>query len=338
MNVLYHLTTPPPAIPGSDAVIQEVEALRARFGGGLVYLNPSRRPGTRLPRIFYGLHRLPYLRKMEAVADIHHIYNPDLYPFLYLRWLRRPIVYSVISGLPAQERPSRGHVLDSIHTIVVSNKRDLATLNSWGFDNCRLIRPGIDIARFNYFPLPLPSNLILMAGSAPWTREQFRLKGVDALLEATRIMPNLRLIFLWRGMLVEEMWQRIRKNGLEERVEVLNEKVDVNQVLARVHAAVVLADNPTIVKAYPHSLLESLAAGKPVLISRCIPMADYVAETGCGQVVGRVTAADLLQAIERLIEHYDDFQASALRVGHRDFAQQALLASYERLYGDLLAT
>jgi glycosyltransferase involved in cell wall biosynthesis len=338
INVLYHLTTPPLTIPESDAVIQEVEVLRARFGGELVYLNPNRshQPRLRLPRVFYGFHRLPYLRKMEAVADIHHLYNPELYPFPILRWLRRPIVYSVAAGLQAHKRPFNRGVLDSLHTIVVSNERDLAVLNSWGFDNCRLIRPGIDVSRFIYSPLPLRSDLTLMAGSAPWTREQFRLKGVDALLEAARDMPKLRLVFLWRGILAEEMRERVRRNGLEDRVEVLNEKVDVNQVLARVHAAVVLAATPAIIKAYPHSLLESLAAGKPVLVSRCIPMAGYVAETGCGQVVERVTAADLLQAIGRLIEQYGDFQANALRVGRRDFSQQALIAAYERLYGDLL--
>jgi glycosyltransferase involved in cell wall biosynthesis len=338
-EVLYHLTTPPPAIPGADAVIQEVEVLRARFGGELVYLNPNRshQPRLRLPRILYGFQRLPYLRKAEAVTDIHHVYNPDLYPFPYLKWLRRPVVYSVAAGLAAQKRPPRGDVLASLHTIVVSNERDLAILNSWGLDNCRLVRPGIDTSRFSHSPLPLRSGLTLLAGSAPWTREQFRLKGVDALLEAARAMPRLRLVFLWRGILAEEMWERVRRNGLAGRVEVLNEKVDVNQVLARTHAAVVLADTPAIIKAYPHSLLESLAAGKPVLVSRCIPMADYVAETGCGQVVERVTAADLLQAIGKLVERYDDLQANALRVGRGGFSQRALVAAYERLYGELLA-
>jgi glycosyltransferase involved in cell wall biosynthesis len=327
-NVLYHLTAPPPAIPGTDAVFQEVEVLRGHFGGELVYLNPSRHPGIPVPWILYGLHRLPYLRKMEATTDIHHIFNAGLHPFPFLRWLRRPVLYSVVSGLPAHKRPPRLQA----HTIVVSNERDKSILNSWGIANCRLIRPGIDVSRFTYSPLPLCSDLTLMAGSAPWTRQQFRLKGVDALLEAARIMPGLRLVFLWRGMLVEEMRQRVRRNGLEGRVEVLNEKVDVNRVLARVHAAIVLSDNPTIIKAYPHSLLESLAAGKPVLVSRCIPMADYAAETGCGQVVERVTAADLLRAIERLVEHYDDFQAKALQVGHKDFSQQTLIAAYKQLY------
>jgi hypothetical protein len=44
-----------------------------------------------------------------------------------------------------------------------------------------------------------------MVGSAPWTKGQFRTKGVEALLEAARQNPRLHLIFLWREVLAEEM-------------------------------------------------------------------------------------------------------------------------------------
>jgi len=50
----------------------------------------------------------------------------------------------------------------------------------------------------------------------------------------------------------------------------------VNKTLVSVHAAITLADREGIIKVYPHSLLDALAAGKPVLVSRAIPMADYV--------------------------------------------------------------
>ena len=333
--MVYHLTAPPPVIAGTDAVLQEVETLRARFGGTLSYLYPFRRPGIHLPWMLYGLHRLVALRRQDAGADGHHVYAPQLYLYPILRWLRRPVVYSITTSLQAQRRPSRRRAFDSIHSIVVSNERDLAILGSWRIGRARLIRPGIDASRFGCSPLVVGTDFTLLAGSAPWTARQFRLKGVDALLEAARLMPNLRLVFLWRGLLLDEMRARIRAHGLHGRVEVVDEKVDVNQVLARVHAAVVLAAVPTLVKAYPHSLLESLAAGKPVLVSECIPMADYVEATGCGQVVPRLHAADLLQAIEALIDGYDGFQARAQQVGGRDFSQQAMLEAYEALYAGL---
>lgn len=74
-----------------------------------------------------------------------------------------------------------------------------------------------------------------------------------------------------------------------------------------------------------------------MVISHCIPMADYVAETGCGQVVRRLETADLLSAIGALAEHYEIFQANARRVGVKDFSREAMLGAYDALYRALAA-
>ncbi len=175
----------------------------------------------------------------------------------------------------------------------------------------------------------------LLVGSAPWTEAQFAGKGVDALLEAARQNANLHLVFLWRGVLYNEMNQRVQQLGLEGRVTVINKFVDVNAILATVHAAVVLSTDARIIKPYPHSLLEALAAGRPVLVSKAIPMADYVTQTGCGLVVESVSAAGVLAAIESLSTRYAQFQTTAQTVGARDFSREAMVSAYHKLYNRL---
>ena len=69
MHILYHLTAPEPAIPGTDAALQDVEALRARFGGEVLPLYPLRAPSRWFPRALYGLQRLPALRRLERAGD-----------------------------------------------------------------------------------------------------------------------------------------------------------------------------------------------------------------------------------------------------------------------------
>lgn len=132
------------------------------------------------------------------------------------------------------------------------------------------------------------------------------------------------------------MTERVAAMGLQERVTVLNRLVDVNQVLAKVHASVVLADAPDIVKAYPHSLIESLAAGKPVIVSRAIPMAAYVEEKGCGVVVEDVTSQEVLAMVETLGREYGQLQDSARTWGKRDFSMEGKIASFERVYEEIL--
>lgn len=333
MNILYLLPILPPKMPACEAISQEISTLRDHFGGGLVYINPNQHSPIYLPRLVFGFHKLRQLRTLEASLDLYHIYNPDPFPFPILRVLRRPIVYSLTGGV--RRRPNVPF-LASVAAVTVTDKNSLERLKSWGVDNATLVRPGIDTSRFTRSPLPLGSEIRLMVGSAPWTRAQFRTKGVDALLAATQRLPQLHLIFLWRDVLVEEMDRRVRRMHLEKQITVLNRRVDVNKVLARVHASVTLAAAPDIVKAYPHSLMESLASGKPVLVSQAIPMADYVRQTGCGQVVEQVTPAAILTAIESLSDEYESLQQSAQQVGRRAFSLEQMITSYGGIYERVL--
>jgi glycosyltransferase involved in cell wall biosynthesis len=155
-------------------------------------------------------------------------------------------------------------------------------------------------------------------------------------LSAAKQSPNLQLVFLWRGVLAEEMERRVRRMNLEKQVVVLNKQVDVNEILASVHASITLAASPAIVRSYPHSLMDSLAAGKPILVSRAIPMSDYVERTGCGKVVESVTPESILTAVEALAHQYEDLQKTAQQVGQRDFAQQAMIASFQKVYDHVL--
>ena len=337
MRVLYHLTVPPSPLAALDAMVQEVEALRAlsEDGGQVIHLYPGRTPGTRFPRRWWGLQHVPYLRRAEQDFDIHHIFNPDPFPFDLLRFLRRPIVYTATAGAHGVDRTTIQRLAQRVHTLVVPTEAERAELSQWSISNVVAIRPGIDITRFSHTPPPTQPFTLLM-GSAPWTIEQFESKGVEALLEAAQARRDLRLIFLWRGLHVGEMERRVAQRGLGERVTVINHQVDVNEVLAQVHAAIVLADDTKLVKAYPHSLLEALAAGKPVLVSRAIPMADYVEQTGCGQIVESVNSQEVLAALAQLESDYDTRQIAALQAG-QEFSQQRSIVAYKQLYVSLLA-
>ena len=177
-----------------------------------------------------------------------------------------------------------------------------------------------------------------MMGSAPWTKEQFQTKGVDALLETAVRQPNLHLIFLWRGLLYEEMIAKVTAFNLQDRVTILNQQVDVNDVLARAHASIVLASDNNLIKAYPHSLLESLVAGKPVLVSDCVPLADYATQNGCGIAIPRVTTDSILDALATLTANYTEMSQNARRVGSHDFGLAQFIEKYHTLYHTISPT
>jgi len=321
-------------MPAAEALSQEIEALRRVYTGDLLYLNPNRQAIGRIPRIFFGFQRLREIRRREAQIDLHHFYNPDPFPFPILRFLRRPIVYTISSGLAADQPISS--FFEHISWVTVPDERSLAYLRAAGIVRASVVRAGVDTGRFTHAPQPDGDEIRLLMASAPWTAAQFGSKGVDALLAAASREPRLHLIFLWRGVLTEAMMAHIERMGLQRQVTVLDRLVDVNQILAGVHAAVALADGPGIVKSYPHSLLDSLAAGKPVLVSRAISMADYVSSTGCGEVVADVTPEAILEAVDRLLNDYAQLVEVAQTVGKRDFTQEAMVDGYGRIYRSLV--
>lgn len=332
MRVLYHIPTPRPKRPECDAVHQEIAALSDRFGGAPIHVHPSEYTRWPLPRLLFGLREARALRWREQDVDIHHIYNPDPYAYPYLRLLKKPIVYTLSAGLRGTRRFPVPFFSRIVAQTVVSDAADAQQLRKIGVLNAEAVPTGIDLSRFRFTQIECDGALTVLSGSAPWTRKQFLTKGVDALLDAATRFPSMRLVFLWRGYLLDEMMRRVSQRDLQARVDVVDEIVDVNRVLAGVHAAVVLASDASAIKAYPHSLIEALAAGRPIVISRGIPMADWAEREGCGVVVERLEPEAVGFALERLRADYTRLQANAHRAGRDAFPIEKTLTGYEAVY------
>ena len=329
MNVLYHLPILPPKIPEAEALSQEIAALRTAFNGEIVYLNPNETSPVYLPRLAFGWHKLHRVRQIETEYDLHHFFNPDPFPYPVLLRLGKPVVYSLSSGV-GEKRPYLPY-FSRLAAVTVYDERSYEKLRGWELTNVHLVQSGIDVAKFTHTAVPLTGEIRLLSASAPWTKAQFASKGVAALLAAARQMPRLHLTFLWRGVLYQEMLARVAQAGVADRVQVINEQVEVNEILAGVHGAINLASDGAIIKAYPHSLLDSLAAGKPVLVSRAIAMSDYVKKAGCGVVVDAVSAEGVVTAVNEFSERYEALVATAGRVG-RNFSREKMIASFRRVY------
>jgi glycosyltransferase involved in cell wall biosynthesis len=332
MSILYLLTAPPPLFEGTDAVQQDVAVLRGAFGGKLLNLSPLKTSTRRFPKQLFGLHNIKELRASESRCKVNHVFFPTPYAFPVLRLLRNPIVYTVGGSLDANRRPRARSQLAKLRAIVVSSERDAGILESWGLRNYAVIPPGIDASGLTPSKLPLGRELTLLMASAPWIRRQFELKGIDLLLATAAELPWLRLLLLWRGVLADELAMRVRRFGLEQRVEIVNRRVDINGYIERAHATVLLAKHGGIVKSFPHSLVESLMAGKPVLLSDTIAMSDYVSKHRCGVVLGRMEVAGLAAAIDILACDYEALACNAAQVAPAEFSIERMIESHRRLY------
>ena len=332
MRVLYLMTSAPPPLHGTDAVFQEVAALRKAVPGELFNLCPRTTPGAFYPPQLLGLHLLPALRQAEKRCDVTHIYFSVPYYFPLLRFMRNPVVFTAVASLAGRPPPAHIDRLNGLRHIAVSNQRDADILRGWGLSNGAVVPPAIDVSIRKAPALSPDRDITLLMASAPWTEEQFDTKGVDALLDAAARDSSIKLILLWRGLFEESLRARIARLDIEDQVEVVTDHVDINDYLQRAHAAVLLAKRSDIVKAYPNSLMEALLASRPVIVTEALPIADYVRKKDCGIVAQGVTGAAILEALKALRDRYQALTGNARAIEAAEFSREAMVETYRAVY------
>jgi glycosyltransferase involved in cell wall biosynthesis len=328
LNVLYISPNTPPKVQGTDGLFTEIGYLKEFIGGDIISLYPARSLPPLIPASLFGMHKISAWKNYNNSVDIFHIFFPYLANFRFFQYLSKPIIYTIISGKDVRRLPRSGPPC----TLVVSSLHEAEILRSRGILDVHVVRPGIDLSRIRVTPPPeLDSEFVLLAGSAPWIRRQFDTKGFNLLLKVLKRLPKIKLICLWRGKLFREWSELVQSFGLADRVEIIQERADISGILSRCHAAVVLSATPDLVKSYPNSLMEALAAGRPVLISRCNPMSYYVDDNGCGKVIEDFRLEELIAAIVEIMDEYSTFAAAALVAG-RGLSATRMIDDYRLLY------
>lgn len=334
MKIAYHLTVPRPPHPELDAAVQDVMKLLGSVDGVINYLYPGKEVKRWLPRVLSGLHQILYLLRLDSRVDVHHIFSNGLYPYPILLLLRKPIVCTSVIGVGSISFGTGIFLKRLFKKVIVSAPSDVATLDSLGFES-EFLYPGIELDRFSLNKVASQKEFTLLVGSAPWTEDQFSSKGVDLVLQACGQLPWLRLVFLWRGKLLSEMHEKVEKYGVADRVHIIAEQVNVDTVLKDVHAALILVDDSNVIKSFPHSLLESLAAGKPVIVSAIVPIADFVEQNNCGVCVECFEIECLVNSVKEMKDQYDVFLENVSKVDMNVFSSERMVNSYLNIYAKI---
>jgi len=91
----------------------------------------------------------------------------------------------------------------------------------------------------------------------------------------------------------------------------------------------------TVGKSCPNSILESLATGRPVLVSRYVDIADLLVQEGAGLSFEQ-TLDGLREALALLCSRYQSFQHNARLCAEKYFNIQDTLRAYKAIYQQVL--
>lgn len=320
--------------PEIESVAKEIRILKKSFSGPLFEVDRLTHRGNKITR---RLNRIvPYV--LEKTCHLSHIYYPRLIDLSRILYLRKPLIFSVVArylGYPSQEEMKKAiPIVKKMDHVITADSKDEEILHQWGLKNVSTVLPGIDIDAFKYH-VPTSNKFIILMASAPWVPQQLEKKGIRILLEALKELDDIEVIFLWRGFCLQEMKELIKFHRVERSLRINNQTVNVPIQLGKIHATIAPFTTYEESRAYPTSIIESLAAGKPVIVTDRIPISMIIEREGCGTVVSP-TKEGILNGIEELRLKYPKYQKNCIPTAKKYFSQKRLLNDYLTIYQEVL--
>jgi glycosyltransferase involved in cell wall biosynthesis len=159
-------------------------------------------------------------------------------------------------------------------------------------------------------------------------------KGHRDLLQAAVEVPGVTFVLAGDGPEREALEELAHTLGVEERVLFLGYRADVPALLAASDLVVL----PSLYEGLPLSLLEAMAAEKPVIASRIGGVDELVSDGKSGLLVPPGDPSALASAIRGLLDDRDRaarLAGAGREVVERNFSSAAMEARVSRIYGDI---
>jgi glycosyltransferase involved in cell wall biosynthesis len=162
-------------------------------------------------------------------------------------------------------------------------------------------------------------------------------KGHVDLLEAAALVPDAIFVLAGDGPERPALEAQARSLGIEGRVRFLGHRTDIPQLLA-VSDLFVL---PSLYEGLPLSVLEAMAAGKPVIATQIGGTSEAVTNGETGVLVMPRDSNALAAAIQRMLTDHDlasRLAQSALDRVRQEFSSDVMVRNVSRIYQELLAS
>jgi glycosyltransferase involved in cell wall biosynthesis len=323
-----------------EAISTEVALLRRHFPASVAWGLSHRhwvllswRRGFCLNPALHLLFRA-VVRALEPVFHLNHVFG-SAGDWFYLQGARRR---PTILTLAAFTQPVSKALIDRIDRFVVEHPGGEQSLTQLGIgpERIRVIFPPVDLARFKPAPAEEGPFTVLFA-SSPEEESWLEARGVHLLLETAALRPHVRFRMLWRpwGQSRARVGTWIAQRKLPN-VELADGCVeDMASEYRRAHVTAAPFTRQDRCKPAPNSVVESLACGRPGLLTPMVGLADVVAEGRAG-VVCQPEAASLAEGLDRLQADWPTFSIRARRLAEQCFGAERFLKGYQQLYQEVL--
>jgi glycosyltransferase involved in cell wall biosynthesis len=209
-------------------------------------------------------------------------------------------------------------------------------------DSIRVIPNGIDWASFQLnkpekmikqvIGMNPDDPLITTVGTLSPVKNQAML--LRAFAQIVPVYPNVRLIIVGEGSLKKELAILQEELGLQHHCRFLGLRKDIPEILSETDIFV----NTSLYEGLPLSILEAMAAGKPV-VATAVPGTLEVLEGGTGLLVPLDSPEDLAKTLKRLIEEPELRKVLGEKAQERvrqHYSLEGNVLSWQSLYFELM--
>jgi glycosyltransferase involved in cell wall biosynthesis len=282
----------------------------------------------------------------DGIEVLHtHGYKADLYGYVAARRSGRPIVatcHNWLGGTAAlgiynhldRMALKRFHGLAAVSDSVAQRLFDSGVSPK----KIRTIANGIDVELFERArPLPVfdfDGNKVV--GMVARLDLQ---KGFEYLLRAARELcgafPELKVVIVGEGPDRQAIENMIQRFGLQSSVIVAGQHSDMPAIYAAMDIFVL----PSLNEGLPMTILEAMAASRPVIATRVGAIPTVIKDGETGLLVDPGDANGLRDALARLLTD-SDFSRRIGSAGHnwvsRNYTSEAMALKYRQMYDEVL--
>lgn len=330
--------------PAWEAASKEIVALRAELAeeldtrfvgfntrGTLLRLNGATR---QLPAMLL-LAPGRVVRGLIGESAVIHLFASGAERFVLPKVAGATAILSIAKGGSRLDRLENN--IPNLHRfrfIIVESRRERDMLTQCGIppEQVRLIYPGAPLSAHVSPPPDAPFTIAF--ATSPLAGGQMLSRGIHLMVRVAARLPDVRFIFAWRKRDHDSLQRLIASAGVSN-IEVRNGLVDMQAVFAAAHATILPGLAHDSLKPCPQGLVDSLAHGKPVLVSSPTHVADVIAASGAG-VVFEPLVDNLCEAIRDLQERYAECQARAQPTAASTFSPDVFFAKHRELYAEVL--
>jgi glycosyltransferase involved in cell wall biosynthesis len=293
------------------------------------------------------IRRISHLTIARRINLVHsHGYKADVYSFLASRFSSTPIVATAHNWTGKSEGPSIYNKLDRLvlrwfcRVAAVSDGVARKLLDS-GVRSHKIVRipNGVDLAGFE---ASTPMDREVRSGSVAVVGVVGRLvkeKGCDSFLRAAADVlphfPGTKFLFIGDGPERNSLELLARDLSIQEKVIFLGHSSDMPRIYASLDFCVL----PSLLEGMPMTILEAMAAGKPIIATRVGEIPNMLDTDVNGLLVAPGSVAELSAAMIRLLG--DPSLRSRLgengrRKAFESFSAEVMARAYIALYDEIL--